>query len=54
MGVPLPLGVTMSSVCDPGADIYVTVRVIVDKKKHVAPISSTPAPVRPAQTAAPV
>ena len=53
MGVPLPLGVTVSSVLEPGADIYVTVRVIVDKKKHVAPIASTPAPVRPAAPANP-
>ena len=39
MGVPLPLGLTASSVLTNGGDVYVTVRINVDKKRHVAPIA---------------
>ena len=42
MGVPLPLSLTASSILSNGGDVYVTVRTTVDKKKYVAPISSTP------------
>ena len=42
MGVPLAIGLTAGSVLANGEDIYVTVRVLIDVKKHVAPISSAP------------
>lgn len=42
MGTPLKLTMAASSILEDGSDVYVTVRVSVDKKKHIAPISSTP------------
>jgi len=42
MGVPLPLGLTAGSIFANGSDVYATVRVSVDSKRHVAPISSIP------------
>ena len=42
MGTPLPLGQAVSSVFANGSDVYVTVRVSIDTKRHVAPISTTP------------
>ena len=50
MGVPLALGVTASSVLANGDDVYVTVRVTIDAKKHVAPISSNPIVFPPSAT----
>ena len=51
MGVPLGLALIASSVLENGSDVYVTVRVTIDRKKHVAPIST--APVSAPATAAP-
>ena len=48
MGAPLPLAATCASVFSNASDVYVTVRVTVDKKSHVAPIASNPLPARPA------
>ena len=42
MGAPLPLGTTASNLVSSGDDVYVTVRISIDMKKHIAPISSTP------------
>ena len=42
MGTPLKLSMGASSILEDGSDIYVTVRVSVDRKKHIAPISSKP------------
>ena len=42
MGVPLALGITASSIFAEGSDVYATVRVTVDKKRYVAPLSSNP------------
>ena len=42
MGVPAPLGLAASSIFCEGSDVYATVRVTVDSKRHVAPISSAP------------
>lgn len=54
MGVPLPLGLALGSIVTSGSDVYATVRVTVDKKKHVAPISSSPVVAVPAVASAPV
>lgn len=51
MGAPSPLGTTASNLLSNGDDVYVTVRISLDLKKHVAPISSTPIEV--ATTTAP-
>ena len=42
MGTPLPLSMRANSLLEDGSDVYVTVRISIDKKKHVAPISSQP------------
>ena len=42
MGAPLPLGLTASSLLSNGSDVYVTVRITIDKKSHIAPIASMP------------
>ena len=44
MGVPLPLGLAAGSIFTSGSDVYATIRVTVDVKRHIAPISSTPKP----------
>ena len=49
MGTPLPLGLTAGSLLSQGDDVYVTVRISIDTKRHVAPISSTPIITRPIQ-----
>lgn len=45
MGVPLPLKLNVSSIFSHGSDVYATIRVTVDAKRHVAPLSSTPVAV---------
>ena len=53
MGVPLSLGLKASNVFSNSDDVYITVRISVDRKKHVAPISSKPiAPATGASQAA--
>ena len=55
MGVPAPLAASASSLFSANSDVYVTVRVTVDAKRHVAPISVTPvAQPAPQQAAASV
>jgi len=50
MGVPLPLGLTASSIFADGSDVYATVRITVDSKRYVAPINTIP--IVPKQTIA--
>lgn len=51
MGSPLPLKQTLSTIFTQGSDVYVTVRVSIDSKRHVAPISTTPVSSKAATTA---
>ena len=42
MGAPLPLLCTASNFLGNNSDVYVTVRIGIDAKKHVAPIATIP------------